>query len=289
MEAGEIYIRLADRLGLIPEMPETLYQAADSGDRSKYSAALLDYIKSNPAAGRAMPFILGKTLGKQLGSAHLASIWGLTQNLPPSFHEMAQRAGFTPGPGLGEEIFQAIREHPEGLLIGEVDQDKWDHFKAISTKDGRIELDVPEMAEWIREIDPKTEADKLDEEKGKYPFIMSSGLHWDLNANTGMRDPDWNKGKRACTALMNPGDAEEFGFSDGQMIKVTTEAGEETIELQVSGKARSGYIMIPHGFGLVYQGKTFGANANRLAKNTHRDRIAATPLHRYIRCRVGAV
>ena len=36
----------------------------------------------------------------------------------------------------------------------------------------------------------------------------------------------------------------------------------------------------------VYQGKIYGANANRLAKNTHRDRIAGTPFHRYIRCRV---
>ena len=35
--------------------------------------------------------------------------------------------------------------------------------------------------------------------------------------------------------------------------------------------------MIPHGFGLEFQGKTYGANANRLAKNTHRDRFAGTP------------
>ena len=82
---------------------------------------------------------------------------------------------------------------------------------------------------------------------------------------------------------------ENFGFDDGQMVKVTTEAGEEDVELQVTKKTRPGYIMIPHGFGLVYQGKTYGANANRLAKNTHRDRIAGTPYHRYIRCRVEAV
>jgi hypothetical protein len=30
----------------------------------------------------------------------------------------------------------------------------------------------------------------------------------------------------------------------------------------------------------------YGANVNRLNKNTHRDRIAATPLHRYVPCRV---
>ena len=78
-------------------------------------------------------------------------------------------------------------------------------------------------------------------------------------------------------------------FNNGQMVKVTTEAGEETIELQVTNSTRPGYIMIPHGFGLVFQGKKYGANANRLAKNTHRDRIAGTPYHRYIRCRVEAV
>ena len=73
------------------------------------------------------------------------------------------------------------------------------------------------------------------------------------------------------------------------MVKVTTEAGDETIELEVTNSTRSGYIMIPHGFGLVHQGETYGANDNRLAKNTHRDRIAGTPLHRYIPCRVEAV
>ena len=73
------------------------------------------------------------------------------------------------------------------------------------------------------------------------------------------------------------------------MVKVTTGAGQETIELEITKYTRPGYIMIPHGFGLVYDGQIFGANANRLAKNTHRDHIAATPLHRYIRCRVEAV
>jgi anaerobic selenocysteine-containing dehydrogenase len=289
IEAGEIFLRLADRLGLIPEIPDTLYEAASSGDRLKFGAALIEYIKSNPKAGRSMPYILSKTLGRQLGSSQLASFWGALQNLPPAGHELAARVGFHPGPGLGEEIFQAILQHPEGIWAGEVDVKKWDHFQALATEDGRISLDVPEMTEWIQEIDPAMESEKLKEDEEKYPFIMSSGRHMDYNANTQMRDPAWNKGKRACTAIMHPGDAEKFGFSDGQMVKVTTEAGEETIELQVTNSTRPGYIMIPHGFGLAFQGETYGANANRLAKNTHRDRIAGTPYHRYIRCGVEAI
>ena len=289
IEASEIFLRLADRLGLIPEIPGTLYDSADSGDRLKFGEALIEYLKSNPKAGRSMPYILSKTLGKKLGSGNLASLWGLLQNLPPQTHERAAQVGFTPGPGLGEEIFQAILQHPEGIWVGEIDVEKWDHFQALGTEDGRINLDVPEMKNWIQKIDPAIESEKLKEDEKAYPFIMSSGRHMDYNANTSLRDPDWNKGKQACTAIMHPGDAEEFGFNNGQMVKVTTEAGEESVELEVTNSTRPGYIMIPHGFGLVFQGKTYGANANRLAKNTHRDRIAGTPLHRYIPCRVEPV
>jgi anaerobic selenocysteine-containing dehydrogenase len=289
IEASEIFMRLADRLGLVPEIPEALCDAADSGDRLKFGAALIEYLQSNPKAGSRMLFILGKTLGKQLGSVQLAALWGMLQNTSPSFHEMAGRIGFHPGSRLGEEIFQALQEHPEGLWIGEVDVETWDHFEAICTEDGRIKLDVPEMGEWIREIDPALESVKLKEGEDEYPFVMSSGRHWDYNANTQMRDPAWNEGKRDCIAIMHPDDAEKCGFSDGQMVKITTEAGEETIELEVTNATRSGYIMFPHGFGLEYQGEKYGANANRLAKNTNRDRVAATPYHRYVRCRVEAV
>ena len=287
IEAGEIFTRLSDRLGLIPKISDTLYDAAASGDRIRYGIALKEYLESNPEAGDKVPFIISKTLGKTLGSGNLASLWGLLQNLPPSSQENAARAGFAPGPDLGDRLYQAILEHPEGIWVGETDVEN--NLKALETEDGRIDLNVPEMKDWIHEIDPAMESKKLKEDAEEYPFIMSSGRHMDYNANTQMRDPVWNKGKRACTAIMNPEDAEKLGFSDGQIVRVTTEAGEETIELEVTNSTRPGYVMIPHGFGLEFQGKTYGTNANRLAKNTHRDRIAATPLHRYIPCRIDAL
>jgi hypothetical protein len=61
------------------------------------------------------------------------------------------------------------------------------------------------------------------------------------------------------------------------------------LELEVTDQTCRKYIMIPHGFGLEYRGKTHGVNANRLARNTHRDRFAGTPFHRYIPCRVEKV
>ncbi len=289
IEAAEIFLRLADRLNLIPDIPETLYEAAESRDRLKFGMALMQFLKSDPRAGKSLPFVLAKTLGKKLGSVQQASIWGLLQTLPPLVQDMAKRLGFQSGPGLGEELFQTVLNHPQGFWLGEVDVGHWDHFKMLATEDGRIHLDIPEMADWIQEIEPALETEKMKDGEDEYPFIMSSGRHMDYNASTQMRNPIWNQGKRACTALMHPGDAETFGFNDGQVVKITTEAGEEKIELEVTKATRSGYIMIPHGFGLTYQGEIYGANANRLAKNTHRDRIAGTPLHRYIRCRVTPV
>jgi anaerobic selenocysteine-containing dehydrogenase len=246
----------------------------------------MEFLQTNPQAGRSMPYVLGKTLGKKLDSVHLASLWGMLQGLPASFQALAEGEGFKPGPNLGEDLFKAILEKPQGLWVASVDPRTWNHFQALTTEDGRINLDVPEMAQWLKEIEPAAEAERLREDADRFPLIMSSGRHWDVNANSQMRDPEWNKGKRACTLTMHPKDAERFSLSDGQMVKVTTEAGEEIIELELTEMTRPGYVVIPHGFGLVHQGKTYGANANRLAKNTHRDPIAGTPLHRYIRCRV---
>jgi anaerobic selenocysteine-containing dehydrogenase len=288
IEAGEVFARLADRLGLVPEIPDSLCHAAGGADRLAFGAAVMSYLQSNPDAGEKMPYILSRTLGKHLGSSHMAAFWGMLQTLPSSFHEMAKRVGFTPGPGLGEEIFQAVLQHPEGLWIGQVDAETWDYFQALATEGKRINLFIPEVKEWINEIDPARESEKLRKDSEEYPFIMSLGRHCDFNANTQMRDPAWNKGMRACTAMMHPVDAQHFGFSDGQMVKVITDAGEEAIELQVTDTTRLGYIMMPQGFGLVYQRRTFGANANRLAKNTHRDPIAGTPLHRYVPCKIEA-
>jgi anaerobic selenocysteine-containing dehydrogenase len=104
-----------------------------------------------------------------------------------------------------------------------------------------------------------------------------------------MRDPAWNDGREGCTLLINPSDAEKLGLVDGQTARITTEAGKEEIIVKITDTARLGQVTMPHGFGLVYEGKTHGANVNRLAKNTNRDQLAATPLHKFIRCRVEVV
>jgi len=220
-----------------------------------------------------------------LGSPNLAALWGLLQATPKSFRKAAARTGFTPGITLGEEVFQSILDHPEGIIIGKADPD--DNFAMLATDDGRIQIHIPEMEEWVKGIEPGSEEASLKPDPA-YPLILQAGRHMSMNANTIMRDPAWNQGKRACTLAMHPDDAAVLSLTDGQRVRIVTEASRAEIELEVTPATRKGQVIIPHGFGLVHDGKTYGANVNRLTKNTYRDKFAGTPLHRYVKCRIEA-
>jgi anaerobic selenocysteine-containing dehydrogenase len=284
LELGEIHLRIADKMGLIPPIPDKLYQAARES-RPVFAQALMEYAMTEPKALSNMPFILGKTLGKALGSVHLAALWGILQVTPKSFQENAARVGFKPGAMLGEEIFQQILDHPEGIWVGKLDPEN--NFDELKTDDGKINLTVPELLEEMKTLDATSEEAALIM-PSEFPLILMAGRHTSMNANTNMRDPAWNEGKRACTLAMHPRDAQSFNLKDGQQVKVTTEAGSEQIELEITDTARKGHVVMPHGFGLVYNGVKYGANVNRLTKNTHRDQFG-TPIHRYVPCRVEAI
>jgi len=284
-ENGEIFTLLADAMGLIPQLPESLYEAARFGNFKEYREKLTDYMIANPESGRVLDFIVAKTLGNAIGSTHLASIFPIFMQMPKPREEEAVRAGFPAGPDQGLAIYQAIISHPEGILVGIRDPEK--NIKTLPTENGRIKLYNSEVGDWIRKITPVDEEEQLKVDE-RFPLILMAGRHMDMNANTMMRDPAWNEGRRACTLAMNPVDAERFGFVNGQMVRVVTEAGEETIEVEVTEDARKSQVIIPHGFGLVYNGVKYGANVNRLTKNTHRDQFG-TPMHRYIPCRVEAL
>ncbi|MCU0576777.1 MAG: molybdopterin-dependent oxidoreductase [Desulfobacterota bacterium] len=285
LHLSEILVRLADALGIIPAIPRSLNDAA-SQDRMTFGMELMKFIQDNPKALSDMPYILAKTLGTTLGSPNLAAMWGLLQATPKSFRKAAARAGFTPGMTLGDEVFQAILDHPEGVIIGRVDPAE--NFSMLAHEDGRIHVHIPEMADWINSIEATSEEASLRPDPA-FPLILQAGRHMNMNANTLMRDPAWNEGRRDCTLAMHPDDAAPLNLRDGQMVRIVTEAGRAEIELEVTEATRRGQVIIPHGFGMVYQGATHGVNVNRLTKNTYRDRFAGTPLHRYVPCRVEPV
>jgi anaerobic selenocysteine-containing dehydrogenase len=284
LEASQIHTRLAERLGLIPAIPADLVAAA-TGDRFTFGAQLMEYGAREPEALPRMAFVLAQTLGRTWDSAAKAGLWGLLMTAPKTFRKNAARAGFEPGIDQGDRIFQALLDNPEGLWIGKADADN--PMDGIKTPSGKIEVFIPELEEGVLGLTPQNEARGL-EMPGDFPLVLNAGRHMQYNANTLMRNPEWNRGKRACTVAINTADAEKLNLADGQTVRVTTAAGSAAGELEVSTQVRPGMVLIPHGFGLFYGGKTYGINANCLTKNTHRDPLG-TPLHRFVPCRVEAV
>ena len=176
-------------------------------------------------------------------------------------------------------------DHPEGIVIARMPGQ--DNLNALRTPDKKIHLFIEEMESWMNEIAPDKEEQCL--RNAEYPFVLVAGRHFPYTANTIMRDPDWNSRKQVCTLLMSEEDARALGIKDGAEVRLTTEASRAKVPVEVSAIPPRGTVVLPHGFGLVYGGETYGVNVNQLTKNTHRDRIAATPLHRYVPCRVEAI
>jgi anaerobic selenocysteine-containing dehydrogenase len=284
LEAAQIYTLLAEKLGLIPEIPDGLRLAAE-GDRMTFGAKLMEWATAEPKAKAGMPFVLGKTLGRVWNSAAKAGLWGLLMTAPKVFRQNAARVGFEPGIDQGDRIFQALLETPQGLWVGRADVDH--PMESVKTPSGKIEIFIPELETQAGYLNAAGEAEDL-KLPAEFPLILNAGRHMKYNANTLMRNPAWNKGKRACTVAVNPVDAESLNLADGQQVRVTTEAGSELGELQITDQVRPGMVLIPHGFGLINDGKVYGINVNRLTQNTHRDPLG-TPLHRYVPCRVEAV
>lgn len=283
LEAAQIFAMLAERLGLIPAIPDDLKEGA-KGSRLDFGAKLMAWAAKEPLARSRMPFVLAKTLGRVWDSAALAALWGLLMTAPDAFRKNAARAGFEPGVDQGDRIFQAILDTPQGLWVGEVDPEE--NMSAVRTPSGKIEVQIPELEEEAKGLNGQNEAQGL-KMPDEFPLVLNAGRHTKHNANTLMRNPEWNKGKRACTVAVNPEDARHMGLSDGQQVRVTTEVATDVGELQVTEHVRRGMVLIPHGFGLEYDGDVYGINVNRLTKSTHRDPMG-TPIHRFVPCRVEA-
>ena len=283
-EEAAILTDLADALGLIPEYPAELEELA-AKDRLQYGMALMNYLGENPGNADRLPFIVARTLGKALDSPALSLLWALLARYSQTAGPKVERAGYALSPTLGDELFEKIKETPGDHLLCVQDMEN-NLADSIKTSDGKVHLHIPALDGWVNEINPVDELKAL--ESGDYPMLLVAGERTDFNANSLMRNPEWTGGTRACAMRVHPEDAKELGLETGKMALIETDAGSLEVEVEVIDRPARGMVIIPHGFGLEYQGQADGVNVNVLAPARNRDRLAGTPLHRFIPCRVSA-
>ncbi len=282
-ELGWIMTALAKNMGVMPSVPQSLKKAAE-GDLEGFARQLEEYIKTNPDGLLKLPFVLAETLGSVMGSPHLAFMWGLLWSAPDPFKEAMARAGYPLGPDQAGKILEAVRLNRQGIWLALLES----HKNLDVVKNRLIDFHAPELLDWLNQVTPQSEIHALSMDL-EFPLVMMAGWHMDSNANTLMRDPTWNKGRRVGCLAVHGDDAENLGLSDGAKALLTTQAGQAQVTVQISPLTRPGMVLMPHGFGLDFDGETVGVNVNDLTDATHRDPLAATPHHRRVPCRLERI
>ncbi len=106
---------------------------------------------------------------------------GIDCCLPP-----AVRAGFAPGPDLGERVFQALLGNSQGLWVGQVDPAE--NLKLLRTPSGKVEVLIPELAEEAKSLNPAADVEAL-RLAPDFSLVLNAGRHMQYNVNMMMRNP----------------------------------------------------------------------------------------------------
>lgn len=282
---GDVYLMFMEEMGMIPEIPKELYEAAQRS-RIEYCDALFKLLGEKPAMKKLIPVIAAKTLGPVLGSTAKAILWA-TLTFAQEVNKAAfERQGYPRGRYQGEQIFQDILQHPEGIVAGVLDYE--DLFKYMNTPDGKFHLYAEEINEWALEVTAESERQALD--RPEYPLVLSAGRHFDYSFNVTFKDPNFNHGRPSAEVLsISEEDAEALGIQDDEMIKLITRRGEAVVKARIASDMKQGHVMYPIGIGLMYQGQVPGLNINELTDAENRDRLVGTPFHRHEPCRIEKI
>ena len=288
---AEIHARLCEALGAYTDEDLAPLHAAATQGRAAFIPVFFGSVLSNPKLAPLAPVILYRTLGPQLppGLQSAAVIWGLVHQFAAGHPDSLRRAGFD-GSGFEppEKLFDAILEHPSGVVFAVDEQDE--SWARLKTADGRIHASIPELLEELsslREATPGTGQDA-------FPFVLSAGERRSFTANTILRDPEWRKKDPEGALRINPEDATQLGVANGDRVRLSTKRGSVDVAIELSGTMQRGHVSLPNGLGLDHTSNggdrvRTGAAPNELTATEDRDWLAGTPWHKHVAARVEAL
>ncbi len=183
------------------------------------------------------------------------------------------------GDGYGENpdglTLQSFRDAPHGIDSGPMVPRV---RELLTTPSGRIEL----APDYILADLPRLEA-RLDRRDGG--LVLISRRHLRSNNSWMHNVPVLVKGKDRCTLLIHPDDAVQAGVHDGDLARVSSEAGAVDVPVEVTDEMMRGVVSLPHGWGHNLDGVQLsvarehaGVNNNLLAPGTLVDAISGNAI-----------
>ncbi|MEU0525632.1 molybdopterin oxidoreductase family protein [Streptomyces niveus] len=146
----------------------------------------------------------------------------------------------------------------------------------LRTRSGRVELFPAPIA---------ADLPRLRDALARRPasLVLVGRRHLRSNNSWMHNVPTLNGGSNRCTVHVHPEDAERLGLADGAAARVSTEAGEITIPVEITDTVRTGVVSVPHGWGHDRPGTRMavaharpGVNVNQLLDGSRRDPLSGT-------------
>ncbi len=134
---------------------------------------------------------------------------------------------------------EKIKDAPHGIdlgpMVAQLDA-------VIGTPSGKVELAPP----YILGDLPRLKA-ALERDPDGYVLVsrrhIRSKNSWMHNVKVLV------KGKDRCTLIVHPDDASQLGLVDGELARVSSEAGALEVPVEVSDEMMRGVVSLPHGWG----------------------------------------
>ena len=304
MADGEIWLGIAKSMGILPELPQSLYQAAEkavkTGDRIPYFLKLIVFMMRNKHLFKIIQLVIAETMGKAMGSAARSLCWaalltsytagtGMVEaaGWKPTRHKLLQKVPKMRAMLTMDAVFDAVDNTEQGVVFAVADRETAFEFH-VKHEDKKLHLYCDEVNTHIQNITPEAEAAAIAP-TGEFPLVLSAGRHSDDGDNATMRNPETYRYRQPYTVAINPEDAQRLGVSDGEMVRLTTKAGSIDIPAEYTWQTCEGYVLVPHHFGFSFGGKTYGQGINHLTSWEDMDEITGNPFYRFVPCRIDRI
>ena len=191
---------------------------------------------------------------------------------PTMILDHALRSGPYASQGMSIDMLKA---EPHGVDLGPLQTNLKER---LQTPDGKIHL-CPQL--YLDDLG-RLENTFFENEtlRTDYPLslisrrVVRSHNSWTHNSHRLI------KGKKQCTLLIHPEDANGLDIETGQMARVRSKVGELEVDVEVSDEMMPGVVSIPHGWGHDMQGTQLqtarlqpGVNINELTDETVVDEL----------------